>query len=61
MHGDIHVYDDDAGILYLADGREISVNPRCFSSVDQAIRELAKWAKGRNLIGADDDVAAFVI
>lgn len=57
----IHIYDDAAGILYLEDGREVNVNPKLFSSIDQAVDELGVWAKQLNLIGSDDAIAAFVI
>jgi hypothetical protein len=48
MAGVIHLYDDDAGMLYLDDGREVSVNARLFSSVEQAVRDLDRWAKLKN-------------
>lgn len=60
MESVIHVYDETAGKLYLNDGREISVNPKLFCSVDQAVRALTNWARRKNLIGVNDDVAAFI-
>ncbi|MDY6929410.1 MAG: hypothetical protein SWN10_20165 [Pseudomonadota bacterium] len=61
MKGDIHVYDECAGKLYLNDGREIRVNPKLFSSVEQALKVLKIWARSRKVIGAADEIAAFVV
>ena len=61
MAGVIHLYDDDAGMLYLDDGREVSVNARLFSSVEQAVRDLDRWAKLKKLIRQEDEVAAFIM
>lgn len=59
MENEIHVYDDAEGVLYLSDGREIDVNPRQFTSVDQAVAQLDDWAKRRNFIGQNDLIASF--
>jgi hypothetical protein len=60
MDSAIHMYDDDAGKLYLADGREIDVNPKLFCSVEQALRVLTNWARRKNLIAINDDVVTFI-
>lgn len=60
MESVIHIYDESAGKLYLDDGREIPVNPKLFSSVDQAVRALTNWARRKKLIDINDDVAAFI-
>ena len=55
-----HVYDDHAGIIYLADGREVKFEPKLYSSPYQARAEAVKWAKETGVIGQDDDVVMFV-
>lgn len=57
----IHFYDDEAGKLYLDDGREVSINSGLFSSVEQAVRDLDRWAKLKKLIRPEDKVAAFIV
>lgn len=63
MDGITHFYNEDVsgccGKLCLDDGREIPVNPRLFSSVEQAVVVLSDWAKQQNLIGTNDTIAAF--
>ncbi|HGS4434263.1 TPA: hypothetical protein ACMDNU_003395 [Vibrio cholerae] len=63
MQQNLHVYDDHAGIIYLADGREVKFapfDPKLYSSSYQAHSEAVKWAKETGVIGQDDDVVMFV-
>lgn len=56
----IHIYDYDAGIIYLDDGREIPVEPGKYPSTQQALDDLADWAKRQDLIGQQDLIAAYI-
>ncbi|MDV5545192.1 hypothetical protein [Klebsiella pneumoniae] len=54
MQQNLHVYDDHAGIIYLADGREVKFDPKLYSGSYQAHSEaeVAKrnrghWSKRR--------------
>jgi len=60
MQQNLHVYDDYAGIIYLADGREEKFDPKLYSSAYLAHSEAVKWAKETWVIGQDDDVVMFV-
>ncbi|CAM3331007.1 hypothetical protein ABLA30_02320 [Xenorhabdus nematophila] len=60
MQQNLHVYDDHAGIIYLADGREVKFDPKLYSSAYLAHSEAVKWAKETGVIGQDDDVVMFV-
>ncbi|QQK62647.1 hypothetical protein FJD32_025080 (plasmid) [Shewanella sp. LC6] len=60
MQQKLHVYDDHAGIIYLADGREVKFDPKLYSSAYLAHSEAVKWAKETGVIGQDDDVVMFV-
>ena len=55
-----HVYDDNKGIIYLADGREVSFDSKLYSSAELAHSEAERWAKLTGVIGQDDDVIMFV-
>ncbi|HCQ9172946.1 TPA: hypothetical protein OMJ84_005245, partial [Escherichia coli] len=54
MQQNLHVYDDHAGIIYLADGREVKFDPKLYSSSYQAHSEAVKWAKETGVIGQND-------
>ncbi|MDF5109360.1 hypothetical protein P3590_26115, partial [Vibrio parahaemolyticus] len=60
MRQNLHVSDDHAGIIYLADGREVKFDPKLYSSSYQAHSEAVKWAKETGVIGQNDDVVMFV-
>lgn len=55
-----HLYDDNEGIIYLADGRKVRFDSKLYSSADLAHNEAVKWAKSTGVIGQDDDVVMFV-
>lgn len=55
-----HVYDDNEGVIYLADGREVRFDSKRYSSAELAHSEAEKWAKSTGVIGQDDDVMMFV-
>lgn len=54
-----HVYDDDEGVIYLADGREVRFDSTLYSSAELAHSEAEIWAKSTGVIGQDDDVIMF--
>jgi hypothetical protein len=54
----VHLYDDCAGVLYLASGRTISINPRQFCSVIEAQEVITDWAKRLGIIGQNDTISA---
>lgn len=60
MQQQLHVYDDQAGIIYLADGREVDFDSTRYSSAYQAHTEAAKWARDTGVIAQGDDVVMFV-
>ncbi|HDO1191538.1 MULTISPECIES: hypothetical protein [Aeromonas] len=55
-----HVYDDNKGVIYLADGREVRFDSTLYSSAELAHSEAERWAKLTGVIGQDDDVIMFV-
>jgi len=55
-----HVYDDNEGVIYLADGREVRFDSTLYSSAELAYSEAERWAKSTGVIGQDDDVMMFV-
>ncbi|CAM2868793.1 hypothetical protein [Vibrio mytili] len=55
----VHLYDDCVGVLYLASGRTISINPRQFCSVIEAQEVITDWAKRLGIIGQNDTISAY--
>lgn len=54
-----HVYDDDKGVIELADGSKVEFDPSRYSSADHARDAAETWAKQYGIIGKSDLLVMF--